>query len=119
MDQQNYWKKNSSNGGISNHDKYVENKKNNHSDILESVKKLAAASKQPLVVINGNGDVLSVNELGEEALKKKGRSLMVRKFFSFFNPVWYLAYNNNFYEIESIADFRTKDGTLHICRIRT
>lgn len=45
-------------------------KTNNHSDILESVKKLAAASKQPLVVINGNGDVLSVNELGEEALKK-------------------------------------------------
>lgn len=94
-------------------------KTNNHSDILESVKKLAAASKQPLVVINGNGDVLSVNELGAEVLKKKGRSLMVRKFFSFFNPVWYLAYNNNFYEIESIADFRTKDGTLHICRIRT
>ena len=34
---------------------------------------------------------------------------MMRKIFSFFSFVSYLAYNDNYYEMERIADFRTKD----------
>ena len=43
---------------------------------------------------------------------------MMRKIFSFFSFVSYLAYNDNYYEMERIADFRTKENSLHICRIR-
>ena len=90
----------------------------NHLNIMESVKKLAASSGQPLIVIDGEGTLLYINELGKEVLKKKGRSRMMRKIFSFFSFVSYLAYNDNYYEMERIADFRTKENSLHICRIR-
>ncbi|EHL66773.1 hypothetical protein [Cloacibacillus evryensis] len=90
----------------------------NHLNIMESVKKLAASSGQPLIVIDGEGTLLYINVLGKEVLKKKGRSRMMRKIFSFFSFVSYLAYNDNYYEMERIADFRTKENSLHICRIR-
>ena len=90
----------------------------NHLNIMESVKKLAASSGQPLIVIDGEGTLLYINVLGKEDLKKKGRSRMMRKIFSFFSFVSYLAYNDNYYEMERIADFRTKENSLHICRIR-
>lgn len=89
----------------------------NHLNIMESVKKLAASSGQPLIVIDGEGTLLYINVLGKEVLKKKGRSRMMRKIFSFFSFVSYLAYNDNYYEMERIADFRTKENSLHICRI--
>ena len=90
----------------------------NHLNIMESVKKLAASSGQPLIVIDGEGTLLYITVLGKEVLKKKGRSRMMRKIFSFFSFVSYLAYNDNYYEMERIADFRTKENSLHICRIR-
>ena len=90
----------------------------NHLNIMESLKKLAASSGQPLIVIDGEGTLLYINVLGKEVLKKKGRSRMMRKIFSFFSFVSYLAYNDNYYEMERIADFRTKENSLHICRIR-
>lgn len=90
----------------------------NHLNIMESVKKLAASSGQPLIVIDGEGTLLYINVLGKEVLKKKGRSRMMRKISSFFSFVSYLAYNDNYYEMERIADFRTKENSLHICRIR-
>lgn len=90
----------------------------NHLNIMESVKKLAASSGQLLIVIDGEGTLLYINVLGKEVLKKKGRSRMMRKIFSFFSFVSYLAYNDNYYEMERIADFRTKENSLHICRIR-
>lgn len=90
----------------------------NHLNIMESVKKLAASSGQPLIVIDGEGTLLYINVLGKEVLKKNGRSRMMRKIFSFFSFVSYLAYNDNYYEMERIADFRTKENSLHICRIR-
>lgn len=90
----------------------------NHLNIMESVKKLAASSGQPLIVIDVEGTLLYINVLGKEVLKKKGRSRMMRKIFSFFSFVSYLAYNDNYYEMERIADFRTKENSLHICRIR-
>lgn len=90
----------------------------NHLNIMESVKKLVASSGQPLIVIDGEGTLLYINVLGKEVLKKKGRSRMMRKIFSFFSFVSYLAYNDNYYEMERIADFRTKENSLHICRIR-
>lgn len=90
----------------------------NHLNIMESVKKLAASSGQPLIVIDGEGTLLYINVLGKEVLKKKGRSRMMRKIFSFFSFVSYLAYNDNYYEMERIAGFRTKENSLHICRIR-
>ena len=85
----------------------------NHLNIMESVKKLAASSGQPLIVIDGEGTLLYINVLGKEVLKKKGRSRMMRKIFSFFSFVSYLAYNDNYYEMERIADFRTKENSLH------
>ena len=91
----------------------------NHAAIMESVKRLAASSKQPLVVIDGGGEVLYVNDPGEKAIKMRGRSPLMRKLLSFFSPVTYLAHNDNFFAIESIADFRTKDSSLHICLIRS
>lgn len=90
----------------------------NHLNIMESVKKLATSSGQPLIVIDGEGTLLYINVLGKEVLKKKGRSRMMRKIFSFFSFVSYLTYNDNYYEMERIADFRTKENSLHICRIR-
>lgn len=90
----------------------------NHLNIMESVKKLAASSGQPLIVIDGEGTLLYINVLGKEVLKKKGRSRMMLKIFSFFSFVSYLTYNDNYYEMERIADFRTKENSLHICRIR-
>ena len=44
----------------------------NHLNIMESVKKLAASSGQPLIVIDGEGTLLYINVLGKEVLKKKG-----------------------------------------------
>ena len=87
----------------------------NHLNIMESVKKLAVSSGQPLIVIDGEGTLLYINVLGKEVLKKKGRSRMMRKIFSFFS---FVSYNDNYYEMERIADFRTKENSLHICRIR-
>lgn len=55
----------------------------NHLNIMESVKKLAASSGQPLIVIDGEGTLLYINVLGKEVLKKKGRSRMMRKIFLF------------------------------------
>lgn len=44
----------------------------NHLNIMESVKKLAASSGQPLIVIDGEGTLLYINVLGKEVLKKNG-----------------------------------------------
>lgn len=89
-----------------------------YGDILESIKKLADGSKEPMIVITETGDILFSNTEASLSLRKKGSSLISPRIRSFFSGVWYLAHNNSFYRVESVADFCVGTSNVHLCRLR-